>query len=104
MKVVTLAEAIASGRPFRRKSSDAYLPDGHTRMVGHSGWYIATGELKAYPGLRPEVLKCQDCGASAQTPYDQPDEWIIQKSEDEFEDDAQKILQKLGLVIKEPAL
>lgn len=105
MKIVTLDEAIASGKPFRSCHTS---PGGHKDSTGHI-WRLFDSLRPEFVGKktptgfevsRPETIKCVDCGESL-TPLVKGDldEWVVWQDDTELDKEAEDILNKLGIKI-----
>lgn len=103
-KIVTLEEAIASGKPFKAVSIG---PNGHREQTGHC-WRLycrkmTQNEFKIHKTNNPPcnndiLLKCVECSLTVYT-VDLDNGYIIEKSEDEFESDALEILSNLSISV-----
>lgn len=104
---VTLAEAAKSGKPFRyagplTPGASHYLTEGHLwRLYG--GKYNDGREHRCPISkilLNEDFVICIDCDAKMGFRTDFPDLWILKKTDEELFNDAEKILNNIGLKIK----
>jgi hypothetical protein len=97
-KPVSLNEAIASGRRFRAAHAPIG-PNSHRVQTGHF-WRSgnSTGLIRG-PNGEP-ILTCLHCGLSLYVRKASPDLWMIEKTDDELEQESREILRSLVVPLR----
>lgn len=99
MKKVTLKQAVLSGRRFRYVGPED--PAGHKATTGHV-WRTYDPGFALPEGWLPLGLACSHCDTERiGLKNDRPDEWSVERTEDEFEADALEIINGLGLTMRQ---
>ena len=96
--VVTLKQAIQSGRPFRAKYKNSHV-NSHSAKTGHV-WRLP------YKDMGDEFVECVHCKRMILIDFNltkTPDEWILDIDDDdsEFEEKAKDILKGMGIKVRE---
>lgn len=101
MKTVTLKEAVASGKRFRHLGPP--LINSHRVATGHV-WRISCEAAESVffnVNEVPIALCCADCGVPISMKIGQPDTWVLEKSDEELEEESLELLNNLGITVRE---
>jgi len=104
---ISLEAAIKSGRRFRYGGPPLTIPN-HAAQTGHVWRKFSeivnggTGHYCFYSKkpMSNFILLCTECNKKLRVRMDRLNLWIIEKSEDELFQDAEKILNAIGIQIK----